>query len=432
MKNLKSTMKKIVLIFLCFSFCQCNDFDDRIEDISFGELIQKDSELYETITKVVTPGNSPQEAIVCLDFIYPFKLLIYDVNKNIIGEKVLVSDNEFSGFLGGLPVNQSISISYPIQTKLQDGTIFSVNNNSELKLAIDSCSKEDIIAYCSSLFGGGQDTKCVWKSAFSTTTNNKYAGGIFDTNGDGTLNFYYDDKIYKGTWTFLFVDDKLHLNISLAGSTAVAQFWSIDKEIVFGESSITILALPKNILLEKVCETKEVYTLGQTGPAGGIVFFDKGFYSFGWRFLEVSNTDVDNLDWGCLGSLVDNSSKIDVGMGWLNSIQIANFHDNLNGFYTNPAVCNAANNGTVAAKSALTFEFQNKKDWFLPSQDELNLLYTNLKLQNLGAFSNKLYWSSSQNDVNTAKTINFTDGTKQNSSKTVQSNDIKARFVRAF
>ncbi len=432
MKNLKTTGKKIIVLFLCFSFWYCNDLDDKIEQIGIGELIQKDSDFYQTITKVVTPGKSPQEAIVCLDFIYPFKILIYDANKNIIAEKVLVGDKAFSDFLAALPVNQAISISYPIQTKLQDGTIFSVNNNSELKLAIDSCSKEDIITYCSGLFGGSQGTKCVWKSAFTSTTNNQFAGGIFDTNGDGTLSFYYDNKTYKGTWTFVFVDNKLHLNISLEGTTAVAQFWSIDKEIIFTESSITILSLPKNIVLEKVCETTETYTLGQTGPAGGIVFYDKGFYSLGWRFLEASTTDVNNLEWGCLGSLVNNTSKTDIGTGLLNSILNANFHDNLNNFYTNPAICNAANNGTVAAKSALTFEFQNKKDWFLPSQDELSLMYTNLKLQNLGNFSDKLYWSSTQNDANTVKTINFTNATNQNTLKILQSNDVKTRFIRAF
>lgn len=394
----------LVCFFNLFTI-SCTDIEYLSNTVVNSELISIDSPLYTSISNVVKPPTNPLETIVCLDFIYPFEILIYDANKNIVGKKTMTGDLVFSAFLGNIPTNQNISISYPIKTTLANGTVFTINSNTELKVAIDSCSREDIIAYCNGLFGGS--TKCVWKVDFDDFINNRYSSGMFDANSDNTISFFYKDMIYTGTWTFVFVNDELCLNISLAGTSSVAQFWSFNKKISFSESSMIILDQSKNIKLTQICEETTVFIVGQNGPAGGLVFYDKAFYSQGWRYMESALTDLKDMERGYTNSLIPDANQTAIGKGSVKSIDISNFHDAFANFYNNPLICNASNNGTVAAKKTLTQSILNKKDWFLPSEQELQLMYTNLKVANIGNFSNDKYWSSTQINSNHMITIDF-------------------------
>lgn len=428
-------MKKIYfiltsLLFILFGISGCgNDWDDN-ESVSLARnIITKDSELFQLIESVASEGNNPLEHVACIDFIYPISILVYDSDLYQVGIQTLLGDAQFSAFLGQLPNDHSISISYPITTTLADGTIFRVNNNQELKLAIDSCSKEDIISYCSGLFG--DSLACVWKISYTEGEDNKYTGGIFETNGDGSLTFRYDGTSYVGTWVFLFVDDKLHMNIHLGGTSQVAQDWNIDREIEFTDTEIRIINGQKDITLKKYCETAIVYEVGDTGPAGGIVFYDKGSYSEGWRYIETSLVDLSQSEWGCSGSQVQSISKSEIGTGLFNSAAIVYHHDDLTNYYAVPAICNASNNGTVAAKKAFQYNVNDYKDWFLPSENELQLMYQNLHTDNLGNYTNSLYWSSTEIDGTKAKAIDFSNGSTVAAEK-IPSVVINTRVIRYF
>jgi len=45
----------------------------------------------------------------------------------------------------------------------------------------------------------------------------------------------------------------------------------------------------------------KIYKIGDRGPAGGFVFYDKGDYSDGWRYLEVAPNDLGEAEWGLRG-----------------------------------------------------------------------------------------------------------------------------------
>ena len=435
MKNSDILSKIFTLLFLVIIINSCKDLDDSITVPNAEDLIQKDSELFNLLGRVTKAEDDPMTDIVCIDFVYPIHLLIYNSSLQPIGSITIIGDDNFSAYLGILPADQSLSISYPISTTLADGTEFTVNNNTELKLAIDSCSREDIISYCGGLFCTSTPTTitpCVWKVQYDATGDNKYLSGYFDANVDGTIKLFYDNQTYTGSWTFLFVNDELHMNINLEGTSQVALDWNIDRKVIIAGDEIIIQNPTKDIHLKKTCQETTAYTIGDIGPAGGIVFYDKGSYSEGWRYAEAAPADLAFFEWGCANSTITNSQSSAIGKGLYNSGTILNFHDSLLNFYTNPIVCSNLNNGTVVAKETLGYQLNGRKDWFLPSENELALLYSNLHLQSLGAFSNAIYWSSTENDATTVKTIDFSNGQNVTTLKVPAPNSIKVRCIRYF
>jgi len=65
-------------------------------------------------------------------------------------------------------------------------------------------------------------------------------------------------------------------------------------------------------------------------------------------------------------------------------------------------------------------------DWFLPSKDELNMLYQNRNL--IGNFTNNHYWSSSEYDYYAAYFLSFNGG----GGDAGKGDSFRVRAVRAF
>jgi len=86
-----------------------------------------------------------------------------------------------------------------------------------------------------------------------------------------------------------------------------------------------------------------------------------------------------------------------------------------------------------AAQISAGMDINGFKDWFLPSKDELNLMYVNLKQKGLGGFGNGVYCSSSQFERYSVWIQRFSDGLQGNSgSITFKNNTFSVRAVRAF
>jgi hypothetical protein len=135
------------------------------------------------------------------------------------------------------------------------------------------------------------------------------------------------------------------------------------------------------------------FSIGETGPAGGIVFYDKGERSDGWRYLEAWVEDIEaSVSWANYDFVGTTATAI--GAGKENTRTIVEF-------YTGTGIAEAAD-------AATNFEVAGYNDWFLPSLDELQEMYTQQAV--LPALQDVFYWSSTEIDTDNVQTINLTSG----------------------
>lgn len=149
------------------------------------------------------------------------------------------------------------------------------------------------------------------------------------------------------------------------------------------------------------------------GEAGGYIFYDKGYYSDGWRYLEAAPSDLSGgYVWGPNGSF---ETKEGIGTGKENSKIIPATRDQY----------------ISAAKACLDYSINGYDDWFLPSIDELNSMNNNLCKFGLGSFSSLGYWSSSEYSSTTYEAMCriFDDYSGHRSDRY---NAFRVRAIRAF
>jgi hypothetical protein len=154
------------------------------------------------------------------------------------------------------------------------------------------------------------------------------------------------------------------------------------------------------------------YAIGDTGPAGGNVFY---ITHGGLHGLEAALVDQAAARWNCAGTDVvgvDNIVTVatpDVRSGAANTALIA-------------AAC-----GGAAAVAADYVWPNGQTDGFLPNKEELNLLYTQRNV--VGGFASNDYWSSSQASASLAWYQGFGLGGQYGGGKDYA---LGVRAVRAF
>lgn len=127
--------------------------------------------------------------------------------------------------------------------------------------------------------------------------------------------------------------------------------------------------------------------VGDIGPAGGYIFYDKGSYSDGWRYLEAApkSTEWNNVEWGCpLVEIGAEAQGTAIGDGKNNTAAIVAGCDE-------EGIAAKLCDELVVTNNGTTYD-----DWFLPSKDEVDLITENIINNDLEVYDGFKYWTSSE------------------------------------
>ncbi len=224
-----------------------------------------------------------------------------------------------------------------------------------------------------------------------TSTANLYAKWVgpstvtFDSNG-GSSVASIEDVVYKSKISAPAVapTKDRQLFVGWYKDASLQNAWDFDQDLVTGD--MTLYAKWRD------------YTLGDTGPAGGVVFIVNSNQSLSWKYMEVrldkkvlitfspAESDVYSFD---LGS--------DIGTGRANTTAVRDYYEeryhdtNYAAYY-----CDTL---------SVVHEGETFSDWFLPSDDEVRDLFDNFLFDSGDRFNDTKVWTSTQYPTNAEKII---------------------------
>jgi uncharacterized repeat protein (TIGR02543 family) len=201
-------------------------------------------------------------------------------------------------------------------------------------------------------------------------------------------------------------------NIAVDGSGNGGTDYTAEDTFNMGSANVTLYA--------------QWSAIRRTGPAGGLIFYDKGDDSDGWRYLEAAPSDQSEAAWAIdafESTAVPGGTLLTIGSGSANTEKI---------------VVQNGEGSTYAAGLARACTESGYDDWFLPSKNELDKMWVNLRKGTdennviytpVGGFADKHYWSSSESSAYRAWIQYFYYGYQINGDKY---DDFPVRAVRAF
>jgi len=133
-----------------------------------------------------------------------------------------------------------------------------------------------------------------------------------------------------------------------------------------GSATITATAADGSGVTGNYNVTTESFAINRVGPAGGNLFYDKGSYSEGWRYLEYAGTSASTYRaWATstfAGVFVSGATSTALGAGKGNT----------------DAIIELIGEGAALAYYCRNYSGGGFTDWYMPSLDEVDRLATNI------------------------------------------------------
>ena len=198
------------------------DSDDDVLDIIFpvtitmadyAELTINNLGELKAIAEKCIEGGADDD-IECIDVIYPVTLYTYNTSIEQTNTVTVNNDKELRLFFTGLNETDLISVQFPVMFEMYDGTKVTVNDNDELKsaleLAKDACDEDDDNDYNDDDFTqerlDSYLVECSWlvdeikRDNFNST--DQYRGYILNFKEDGSVVARdIDGSMLTGEWS---------------------------------------------------------------------------------------------------------------------------------------------------------------------------------------------------------------------------------------
>jgi hypothetical protein len=215
-----------------------------------------------------------------------------------------------------------------------------------------------------------------------------------------------DQTQHKNSWT------QLTLN-----GDATTQ-WNFVKAKGYVTAVASNLSTTQMLNLSALVRFEAILSIGQTYQ-GGIVFYLDGTNQHGLIAAPIDQGTDLGVQWWNDSNIVTGAVDTAVGTGKSNTA----------------AIIAKQATGVYAAKLCDDLVLRGYSDWYLPSKDELNLMYTNIgrgavaPLTNIGGFVGDHYWSSSTYSDDIIWNQDFFYGYQANNHQIALS---RVRAIRSF
>ena len=431
------------------------------ENINFGVYFDNSGNIYATTSLSGTSATTPSTPFASGAWIHvavvsssrTLTLYLNGVSKSSVSlsfSPAGVSKGVFIGRSGGAGINFNGSISMVkigssgySATQIQQNYYITSGRYSTTAIGVATVnSKYGVSTSQAFTVNNGTGNK-----RFTATPNNR-VGISWDTATVNSATLSLAATLTPGTYyETLTATDSVSATSSVALTLLVAKADSITVTTTLSSSSVTYTESPANVTVTQTvtglvnsetgtatttytgisCEYGGSCKIGDVAPGGGYVFYESattidvatGISTGGIYLATAPQTwgggSIDpNASWGCSGTDIS-STSVAVGSGAENTRLIN-------------AGCATSD---IASRLAADSTAEGFTDWFIPSRDELTLIYNNLKVNSLSNLQSNNYWSSSQGTTSGLGRY-WWFGSSPASGEVTKTNSLPVRAIRAF